>query len=110
MSQTSTLPKSHKEREWLFGKAIQTRIPKGGHARFESYSDECLELASLEADQPRNGWGTAAMNIITQTADEFKINLMVIPAGINKAASESLENFYRRFGFEGEDALHRSHQ
>lgn len=87
--------------------AIQKELPAGGSAEFEPYSDEELELSSLEATTPGKGWGTQAMNTITRLADEFGVNLMVIPAGNNRAEAEPLTKFYERFGFEGEDALHR---
>jgi RimJ/RimL family protein N-acetyltransferase len=85
----------------------ELQLPDGGSAEFEPYGDDELELWHLAADKPGKGWGTEAMRLIVSLADKWKVPLMVIPAGVSKAESLRLERFYRRFGFEGEDALHR---
>ena len=99
-----------KEDTQKFIKAVKRFLPKGGRAEFEIYdadTDE-MELTMLEADNPGHGWGTKALKLICRMADRFGIPLMVIPAGSNRKEAEPLTEFYERFGFEGEDALHRS--
>lgn len=65
----------------------------------EEYSDGEVEIASIEALVPGQGFGSLAMNQICAAADREKIDLMVIPAGEGKKTGR-LKRFYARFGFE----------
>jgi len=100
---------SPEERGSQFLKAVADELPFGGRAIFDNYAGPVyLELTDLEAEVPGNKWGTRAMEVITRLADFYAVNLVAIPRGEpGDDLYERLAAFYGRFGFAGEDALHR---
>jgi len=85
---------------------VSAALPPDGKADFEPYGNG-VELSDLRADIPGQGWGTRAVEVIVRLADAHKMDIMVIPAG-RRHSKPRLVEFYGRFGFFGEDALHRS--
>jgi len=81
----------------------------GVRVNFEDYDENEIELADIEAAEQGQGAGTAAMTRIIELADWFGVNIMLVPAGDNTSSEkyQRLHEFYSRFGFYGEDAMHR---
>jgi|SaaInlLV_10m_DNA_4_1040232.scaffolds.fasta_scaffold22625_1 hypothetical protein len=75
-------------------------LPDGGKVEFEDYSTG-IEISDITATKTGVGWGTWALGIIVEQADEFKIDLYVIPVGKpGSPKHERLVRWYEQFMFE----------
>ena len=77
---------------------------------FEDYAPNEVELVNLEAIKKGQGYGSNAMRKIIDSADQNRVNMMLIPAG-DEAKRARLSDFYSRFGFsEDGDVMRRAYK
>ncbi len=68
--------------------------------RFDPYMN--LDLIKTEKDARGKGYASKVMNIITESADKFGVNMELdaIPQDNEGLSRTELINFYKKFGFE----------
>lgn len=92
--------------------AYSQGAPQGIAVHLEDYTEDEVELVSIEAAVKNRGTGTQAMSHLCDCADRLGINLFLIPSAHGTAKFNRLVAFYERFGFEldGEDTMRREAQ